>query len=758
MAESVVREENKVQEKTGKTGNPEAYSKYIKLAKTAGVIVIAAVVIEIFIFNFRSIQSLFYKETVLPVDGYMMTGMKYFGDGVYKLTREDVKGVAVVPEGKDQAELFHDTGEGVDSEGLAVNALYVTGLDETAGNIHSIRLDVETPDAIDLPMAESGILFVKIHIKDAGNAFYEETDWHPVIYANEASKYIYIQPAGKVSSLVFEFSLSNGTVLDVKSITLNAHRPVVFSFYRFLVILFVLTAAWSLRPGSVLWRENAVEKASWKGIVAATLCVLYIAPAWIMIQDNTYLASFVKFNPYQDLAHALSEGHFYLNEEPDPALSQLSNPYDETLRTAAGIDTKWDFAYYDGKYYVYFGIIPCLLFYLPFYLLFNINIPNAIPVVFAAIFLFAGTYELIKAMAARFCPNLKYAALLVLTTIVYFGSQLPFFLNQPDSYAVPVAWAEAMLVWGLFFWVSSLKHKGRKMYLLVAVGSFIMALIAGTRPNMEIYVLMALPLFFGFVRKCVADTKDGTVKVKFALSFIVPFIPAAVGLMYYNAARFGSVFDFGNNYNLTVSDVSLNPFSLDKVFIGIFEYLLKLPDLAYSFPYISIPGDGTETNAFGHCFVHMEYIFAGLLPVNIILFALPALFLKKKKESAEEKCGNDGRGSLRCFGITALAAALFLLLFDSVSAGIVYRYEADFSVALLIASAAAIMYVLNYIEGIEGDGGEILRRLVCVFIILALGWSLIYHFNFYFLTGLKYPLLWGNTELYYRVYYAFMFF
>ncbi len=757
MSESAIRKEKNDTEKPGGANRLEVNGKYIRLAKTAVLLVVVAVAVEILVFNFRSIQSLFYKETALPVDGYMMTGMKYFGDGVYKLIREDVKGVAVVPEGQNQAELSYDTGEGVDAEGSAVSALYVTGLDEFIGDIHSIRLDVETPNAIDLPMDESGVLYVKAYIKDEGNAFYEDTNWHPMIYTNEASKYIYIQPAGKVSALVFEFSLSNGTVLNVKSITLNAKRPVVFSFCRFLVILFVLVAAWSLRPKSVLWKENAVKKASWKGIVMAALCFVYIVPAWIMIQDNTYLASFVNFNPYQDLAHALSEGHFYINEEPDPTLSGLSNPYDETLRTAAGIDTKWDYAYYDGRYYVYFGIIPCLLFYLPFYLLFNIDIPNVIPVVFAAIFLLVGIYELIKAMAARFCPDMKYAALLVLTTIVYFGSQMPFFLNQPDSYAVPVAWAEVMLVWGLFFWVSSLNHKGWKMYLRVAAGSLVMALIAGTRPNMEIYVLLAVPLFFEFVKTCMADKKTGGTMAKFALSFIIPFVPVAIGLMYYNVVRFGSVFDFGNNYNLTVSDVSLNPFSLDKVFIGLYEYLLKFPDLAYTFPFISIPGDGTETNAFGHCFVHMEYIFAGLLPVNIILFSLPALFLRQIKGRDEDKGGNDGMGTVRCFGITAMAAALFLLLFDSVSAGIVYRYEADFSVALLVASVAAVMLVLNYIKKIEGDGGKIFKGLVCIFIILAFGWSLIYHFNFYFLTGLKYPLLWGNTELYYRVYYAFMF-
>lgn len=718
----------------------ELKTKYLK---PVVFILLFALITEILVFNFRSIQSVFYKETVLPVDGYLMTGMKYFGDGVYKMVDEDVTGYAVVDEGREQAELDYDTGNGVDGNGNAVRALYITGLDERAGRIHSIKIDTDNSAAIDLPMSESGVLYVKTHIRDEGNELYETIDWHPVIESNEASKYIYMQPAGDVSAIALEFDLSNGRVFGIKSLTLNPHRPLVFSFYRFMLMIFIFTAAYALRPSSVLWKIEAIKKEGWKSLVMLGLCFIYIMPAWLLVQDNVYLTNFSEFNPYQDLAQALTEGHFYLNEVPDPALAELSNPYDDGLRSAMGIDTKWDYAYYDGKYYVYFGIIPCLIFYLPFWALLGMNMPNALVVFTSAVFLLVGIYELIKAMAAVFYPKLRYAVLLILTTMIYFGCQIPFFLNQPDGYAVPVACAEAMLVWAFYFWISSLTADGWKMYVRIAAGSFIMALVAGTRPNMEIYALLAIPLFAGKVKDCM----EKKTAVKFAAAFIVPFIPVAAGLMYYNAARFGSVFDFGNNYNLTVNDVSLNPFSFDKLLIGIYEYLLKLPQLAYTFPFMSIPGDGTETNAFGHCFVHMEYIFSGLLSVNLILFTLPALFCRK----------TEGKDHLRFFGITALVTSLFLLVFDSESAGIVYRYEADFSIVLFMAAVAALMIIMQKAEKYEGAGGEVIRRAITFFLLVALAWSLIYHFNFYFLTGLKYPLIWGNTEMYYRVFYAFNF-
>ena len=46
----------------------------------------------------------------------------------------------------------------------------------------------------------------------------------------------------------------------------------------------------------------------------------------------------------------------------------------------------WDTAYYEGHYYVYFGVVPVLLFYLPFYLVTGANFPTAIGVLIGMVF------------------------------------------------------------------------------------------------------------------------------------------------------------------------------------------------------------------------------------------------------------------------------------------------------------------------------------------------------------------------------------
>ena len=56
--------------------------------------------------------------------------------------------------------------------------------------------------------------------------------------------------------------------------------------------------------------------------------------------------------------------------------------------------------------------------------------------------------------------------------------------------------------------------------------------------------------------------------------------------MWYNAARFGSPFDFGANYNLTTNDMTGRGFVAGRTGLGIFTYLLQPPMVNAVFPFI----------------------------------------------------------------------------------------------------------------------------------------------------------------------------
>lgn len=105
---------------------------------------------------------------------------------------------------------------------------------------------------------------------------------------------------------------------------------------------------------------------------------------------------------YGALAHSLLNGRLDLEKDPPAAMAELENPYDTAARQAAAPDALWDVAYYNGRYYVYFGIVPCLLFQLPFEALTGIrDLPPALPMILLAWLYILAVFGFVKQAARR---------------------------------------------------------------------------------------------------------------------------------------------------------------------------------------------------------------------------------------------------------------------------------------------------------------------------------------------------------------------
>ncbi len=72
-----------------------------------------------------------------------------------------------------------------------------------------------------------------------------------------------------------------------------------------------------------------------------------------------------------------------------------------------------------------------------------------------------------------------------------------------------------------------------------------------------------------------------------AVAFLLPVVLVAVGLMWYNAARFGSPFDFGANYNLTSNDMTRRGFAVGRIAPAVVTFLAGIPGVQTVFPYIT---------------------------------------------------------------------------------------------------------------------------------------------------------------------------
>ena len=677
------------------------------------LIMMLALFIEIFVFNIRAIQSIFYKEIVCPHDQIGISGFKFVDENLYMIDP--------------------------DSEEHSVWLLSIDQL--LAGEkLKNIYLDIEMPDAEADSDNMSGSCKVQFSEEAADGYAYVRIGDTVVVKGNEQSQYCWLYPDRNSQNLRINIDLSDSYGLYIKNIVINAHRPLFFSAIRFLIIVIIMLMAYALRSDSLLWKSDCTTAKTWKACVVIALGILYIAPAWYLIRSNPLVDQRDTDQAYNYLTEAFADGSLSLHEKPSDELLALPNPYDAVTRQLYDVDYMYDTAYYNGQYYVYYGVVPCLVGFLPFYMITGHQL-GASYFVFAWIVLFyIGIYLLLKALVSRFYPGASFAALLILTSLVFWGSQAPILMNDPGQYEIPMICGIALIVWGLFLWVSAIGEDEQKLNKLrLTLGSLLMALAVGCRPALALYSFVCIPLFWKIYIKM-----DRKTKVSSLLALGIPYIPVALGLMWYNYARFDSITQFGYIYNLTALDYTDLPHTPDQLFLGIYDYLLKLPQLDYNFPFMHYPDDAQivhfQQNPFGHCgAILWEYSFGGFLPVNLCAWLIPFLFAKGKKNTAQ------------VVGMVIAVLALFFAMLNSVVGGIVPRYASDFFFAFGLAGGIAWLH-LN-----EATSDKAKVRHFNTYLIIALIVSLAFHCNYYFLSNLKIPLIKGNTELYYSIYYAFRF-
>lgn len=699
------KEEKKMEQKTDKKLSDSAKITLRNLL----LLLCTAALVEICFFNFRSIQSLFYKEHSWEEYTVEYSGVKIYEGDIISIQDENA-------------------------------VISIQGIDH---DVKNVRLELEPMDAIDLFYKESGVCYVDIDVLDEGSSElrYRLIGNWPIQPGNLTSQFKWIQAMGEIQRLDFNVSLPTGHLFRINGITLNARKPLDFSMIRFLAVWLVYLLCYGLRRKSGWWKEDCRQITLEKKVVLAIIFLVFYGISFFLMASNSLIIN-DDYNPYQELAWALDAGQVSLLEQPSQELVSMENPYDCFAKHFGDIDYKFDFAYYEGAYYVYHGILPCLLFYLPVYHLTGLNMPNSIPVFFCCLLFGIGLLLLMRQIIIRHFPKTPFAMLVLFILAGLFGCQLPFFITQPNSYILTVICAVALVVWGLYFWISAKKIdesgylKGR-----IVAGSFCMALVAAVRPTLLLYSVLAF-VFFGRAWFTDKEGYDKKSRITMMALFALPYVAVAIPVMYYNAIRFGSPFEFGLKYNLTVFDTGHVQFSLDRIYYAIGEYLFRIPDFNYFFPFINIFEAYWKTDA--HSLVIFEGSFhAGLIPFN--LFLLAAAVVVERRRDIQKK-------GLYAFCLSLTLVSIFLMILDvELTSVIAYRYMADFSFALFITAWMGILWMQENYAGKDSYRAFQNILLTVVFISIAM------NSVFWFTPSENFSMILGNTGLYYDIYYGFNF-
>ena len=292
-------------------------------------------------------------------------------------------------------------------------------------------------------------------------------------------------------------------------------------------------------------------------IVVALLLVVCLAPmGWAPLWNGEIPGH---RNQYEKLADAFLKGQLYFDVEVDPALLELENPYDRDARIEAGVESRqwndmWDHAYYDGHYYMYFGVVPVLLLFMPYQVITGNSLTTYHATqIFTACFL-AGLFLLLAYLTKKFFAKLPLAVFLLLGTAVAVMS-VWYCVAYPALYCTAISSALCMMIWSLYFFVRAVFDQDitKKTFIFAAAGSLLGALAFGCRPTIALGNLLVLPLLITFIRQRKLTGAQWCYTALCAL----PYVAVAAGLMWYNNARFDDPFEFGQSYQMTVADQTL---------------------------------------------------------------------------------------------------------------------------------------------------------------------------------------------------------
>ena len=216
---------------------------------------------------------------------------------------------------------------------------------------------------------------------------------------------------------------------------------------------------------------------------------------------------------------------------------------------------------------------------------------------------------------------------------------------------------------------------------------------------------------------------------------ILPFIPVGLLQMQLNKSRFGSPFDFGADYNLTVSDLTKKTFSIAKNVPALFQELLQPLHIQPQFPFIS--EIEVATGYQGYMFT--DKMIGGFFVLNLLALFCFWIFRIRKKMSAQ-----------KVFGLAAVSFALAVLLIelDVQIGGISQRYMIDYGWLLMLASILAILTIL---ENTDAHGYYAYLKVILVMAALCIGINYVSVFS----DGQAISVRNYHPELFYRIQYLF---
>ncbi|MDR3490553.1 MAG: hypothetical protein P4M12_00755 [Gammaproteobacteria bacterium] len=379
---------------------------------------------------------------------------------------------------------------------------------------------------------------------------------------------------------------------------------------------------------------------------------------------------------YQMLSEGFLKGQLSLSMLPTKKLLNLPNPYNSyqnrsfrivNVTMQDNIYTSYlahDLSLYHKKFYMYFGPLAAVSFFIPIKLLTNYYPSESLAVIFFLTLGFIIQFLLIIEIKKKYFCNISEAWIFGAGLLLGFANNAPF-LSRGIFYEVAVASAYCSTSFAIYFLYNILTDNQKIRDILLF--SFFISLAVAGRPHFILLCLVLIPSLFIYFFKTFPHKRFCILST----ALLLPALCVGSLLGMYNYLRFGSIFEFGQNYMLSAEFASSGLFSTEiirNVTNGFYSYFVR----PYYRDYFDFYNNASKP-AFGYAIDHL----AGVLlttPVIIFIIFLPRLIFENIKKNNKK-----------------LTPLLHFLIFLSIIPVIIISF-------LLILSSASQRYITDFIS------------------------------------------------------------
>jgi uncharacterized membrane protein YbaN (DUF454 family) len=405
-------------------------------------------------------------------------------------------------------------------------------------------------------------------------------------------------------------------------------------------------------------------------------------------------------NYYASLANGFKNGTLAVDKKPSQQLLELDNPYDMDSWTE-DIHIPVDMTYYEGNFYLYWGPVPSLIIFLlkPLY---NHTIGDLQITFIFTYGIFFCLYILIITLWDDYYRELPKWTLQITLLLAGLTAPLTFMLAAYKGgriYEAAIASGAFFLTAGFLFVISALNKTGMHASFRLFIGGVFWALSIGSRMTLVIPIGLIMLLAVSWFYKQEGISYKALIPIA---ALCLPLGIGAVGIGWYNWARFGSVTESGLHYQL-LTDGYLRNFkewaAFDIIYIpqNFYNYLLFPFKLTNEFPFM-FPQPAYDPPIFS--FYRLPEVYTGqwvtglLFTAPFVLFALVPFtksFKDRHQEEAHQKHNRSRTWTIAALGIGFIGAVTPLLAFFWSA----MRYQADFMPFLLTLSILGFWQILQ---------------------------------------------------------------